>query len=55
MPRRPQVEFKAVYSPDMDRMVKALQIVLRRWDTQDRREPDLEECERDESQAKQAS
>lgn len=54
MPRRPQIEFKAVYNPDMDRMVKALQIVLQRWDPQDCQQPDLEECKRD-AQAKQAS
>jgi len=47
MPRRPQIEFRAMYNPDMARMVKALQIVLQRWGPQD--------CERNVSQAKQAS
>lgn len=54
MPRRPQIEFKAIYSPDMDRMVKALQIVLQKWAPQDCQQQDLEEPERDETQVERA-
>lgn len=54
MPRRPQIEFKAVYSPDIGRMVKALQIVLQEWAPQDCQQPSLEENQPDESQVEQA-
>jgi len=54
MPRRPQIEFKAVYSPDMGRMVRALKIVLQQWGPRDCQQPDLEEPERDETQVERA-